>query len=345
MGAFLSLSLVSRMGASFFLSLLLFLLLSKAFLAYSKEKGMVDYFRLYSPSSHQSKKGTPTGGGLIILFCLAVSLFVFGKRWNGLIFIATLTIFYLGGVGAIDDLIKKHRRSSRGLSGKMKLLFQLGIALFVVLYLFYGMGKETGIVQIPFTDSRINIGLLYIPFAVSIILGSSNAVNLTDGLDGLAAGCMITPAIIFILLGYIQEDALFASLTGRVYLPGSGEISFLWCTLLGAMLGFLWYNRYPARMFMGGVGSEALGGALGVSAILLKVELFLLIFGGIFVAEAISVIIQVLFYQTQRRRIFKMTPLHHHFEIKGWEERRIVNKFWITSTLLGVTALFALFFF
>ncbi len=340
---FLALSLISRMILAFFLSFFFSLLFGKTLIVTLKKKGMVDYFRIDSPSSHQSKKGTPTGGGLLILLCLGISFLLFGKDYNEYVLLALFTIFYLGGVGLLDDVLKKFRKSSQGLSGKIKLLFQTALSFFVAFYIYYFEKTSTSL-QIPFLNFHLDLHFAYIFLVISIILGSSNAVNLTDGLDGLVAGCMIGPAIIFILLGYLQENVIFSFpsfLFTRTF--ASGELAFIWSALLGSILGFLWYNRYPAKMFMGGVGSEALGGALGISVILLKVELFLLIFGGVFVAEALSVILQVISYKTRGKRIFKMTPLHHHFELSGMDEPKIVAGFWTVSAILSGIALVGLF--
>jgi phospho-N-acetylmuramoyl-pentapeptide-transferase len=330
------------MAGAFFLSLVLFLLLSRRFLFWLKKKKMVDYFRIDSPSSHQKKKGTPTGGGLLFLLCIAVSFFLLGN-FTQYIFLSLLVIFYLGLAGFLDDIIKRFRKSSRGLPGKVKLLLQMGIALFLGIYIYLDSTFTTR-VEIPFTNFQIELGFIYILLVLGIILGSTNAVNLSDGLDGLTAGCMISPAAIFILLAYIQEDAIFSSLFNRPYLPGAGEVGILWCALLGAIVGFLHYNRYPARLFMGGVGSEALGGILGISALLLKGEILLLLLGGVFIAEALSVIIQVTSFQLTGRRVFKMTPLHHHFELKGIKESRIVTGFWIASALFSTLAFLSLFY-
>jgi len=340
---FFSLPLIFRMIGAFFLSLTLFLLLSREFLLWLKKKGMVDYFRTDSPSSHQKKKGTPTGGGLLLLFCIMVSFFLLGDNFTQYIFLSLLTTFYLGLAGFLDDIIKRFRKSSRGLPGKVKLLLQMGIALFLGLYIYLNSTLTTW-VQIPFTNFQIELNFIYILLVLFIILGSANAVNLSDGLDGLTAGCIISPAIVFILLAYIQGDATFSSIFNRPYLPGAGELGVFWCAVLGAIVGFLRYNRYPAKMFMGGVGSEALGGILGISAILLKGELLLLLIGGVFIAEALSVIIQVTSFQLTGRRVFKMTPLHHHFELKGVKESKIVAGFWIVSALFSIVALTSLFY-
>lgn len=330
----LNIPLVFRSGIAFLLCLLLFLILGKKVARWLGGKGIVDYFRLDSPSTHESKKGTPSGAGLFILLCLGLSFFLLGDIFNRYTYIPLFATFCMGFSGLADDMIKKMRGSSRGLSIKVKLLLQLGVLVPVALFTYHLITEISTQIRVPFTHFQIELGIFYFPVVVFIILGSSNAVNLTDGLDGLAAGCMIAPAAIFIVISVIRGDMNLSSFFNRTYLPGVGELAFFWCALLGALLGFLRYNRYPAELFMGGVGSEALGGALGISAILLKEELLLLLIGGVFVVEALSVILQVIFYRLEGRRVFKMTPLHHHFELRGLKESRIVTGFWTASVLL-----------
>jgi len=238
-------------------------------------------------------------------------------------------------VGLVDDIIKKLRKSSRGLSTKIKLALQSGVC-FAVVFLIYCIYPEVSTrVEIPFTSLQIELGLIYFVLVVCIILGSSNAVNISDGLDGLAAGCMVAPAATFIAISFIQQDFHLSTFVNGIYFLEMRELAFFWCTLLGAILGFLKYNRYPAAMFMGGVGSESLGGALGISAVLLKKELLLLIIGGVFVVEALSVGLQI---------IFKMAPIHHHFELSGLEESQIVSRFWIASFLFSTVAFLSIIF-
>lgn len=338
-----SVPLIFRMGMVFFLSLLLSLFLGKLLIKWLRKIGMVDYFRAYSPLTHKYKIGTPTGGGLLLLGSVVLSFFLLGDIYNPYVWLVLFTIFYLGIVGFVDDIIKRHRKNSRGLSGKIKLLLQAGIAISIAFYLYFSPLTGTYI-TVPFTNLQVELKYLYPVLVGCVILGSSNAVNLTDGLDGLAAGCMIAPGIVFTVLAYIQGNAFLSSFFNRVYLPGSGELAFLWSALLGSLLGTLWYNRYPARIFMGGVGSESLGGALGISAVLLKAEILLLIIGGVFVIEALSVIIQVISYRLTGKRVFKMAPFHHHFELNGLKEPQIVNGFWIASALLSVLGLISLIF-
>jgi len=336
---------VWRCGGAFLISFLLFLILGKKFIRWLGKGGMVDYFRLYSPLSHKSKKGTPSGGGVFILFCIGISSLLLGDVFNQYLQIALLATFCFGFIGLVDDAVKRLRKSSRGLSIRSKLLFQLVASVFVVIFVYYSFAKAATQVTIPFTHFQIELGIFYLPLAVFIILGSSNAVNLTDGLDGLAAGCMIAPAAVFIIISLFQRSTDKASFLNMIYLPESRELAFFWCALLGAILGFLRYNRFPALLFMGGVGAEALGAALGVSAILLKEELLLLLIGGVFVIEALSVVLQVLSFRLMGKRIFKMTPIHHHFELNGARETRIVKSFWMASALFSAVAFLDIIYF
>lgn len=342
---FFYIPLICRSVIAFFLGLLFFLILGRRVVGYLKVKGMVDRFRSYSPLTHKSKKGTPSGGGLFILFCLGISFFLLGDIFNPYIYLALLATFCLGFVGFVDDVVKKLRETSQGLSIKNKLSIQLGVSAFIIFFIYHLFPQNSTLITIPFTHSQMELGVFYFPLAVFIILSSSNAVNLTDGLDGLAAGCMIVPAATFIIISLIQGDAGLASFFNKTYLPGSGELVFFWCALLGALLGFLGYNRYPAVLFMGEVGSGALGSALGVSAILLKAELLLLLIGGVFVIEALSVVLQVIRYRLTGRRVFRMTPLHHHFELGGLKEAQIVTGFWIASFIFSIAALLSIVYF
>jgi len=338
---FYFLPLIIRMGIAFLFSLSLFLFFGKLLIRWLKKSGMVDYFRAYSPLTHESKKGTPTGGGLLLLFCVGVSFFLFGDYFSFYSYLFLFIIFYFGIIGFVDDVIKKHTKSSKGIPVKIRLLLQTAGAIFLGILLY--LNPVTGsYVIVPFLNLQVNLNIFYFILVWCIILGSSNAVNLSDGLDGLAAGSMIAPGIVFIILAYIQGSHFLSSFFNRVYIPGSGELGFLWSALLGSLIGLLWYNRYPARIFMGGVGSESLGGVLGVSAVLLKADILLLIIGGVFVVEALSVIIQVISYRLTGKRVFKMAPFHHHLELNGLKEPQIVNRFWIASTLLSGVALMSI---
>ncbi len=296
-----------------------------------------DGLRDHAPSLdklHQKKKGTPTMGGLAILFALLGSTLLWADMTNPYILLLLTTSIWLGLVGLLDDTLKYVMKSSKGLAASAKFLGQIiggtGIALF--LYFIPGWDRT---LTVPFVkDFTLELGLFYIPFVVIVIVSTSNAVNLTDGLDGLAIGCVIMVALTYSILAYVTGHARFSEYLQIPYVPRSGELAIFCSALIGAGLGFLWYNCHPAEVFMGDTGSLSLGGAIGVVAVLIHKELLLLIAGGIFVAEALSVILQVLSYKWVGKRIFLMSPLHHHFELKGWDETKVTVRFWIVSAIL-----------
>ncbi|MBE7560346.1 phospho-N-acetylmuramoyl-pentapeptide-transferase [bacterium] len=291
---------------------------------------------------HKGKQGTPTMGGLLILASLLFSLLLWGDLGNRHVWLAILVTTALGAVGAVDDFAKLRGRSHRGLSARQKLAWQGGIGLFTGLWIYFFLGTEHNAeLALPFfKHAVIPLGVLYILFAIIVIVGSSNAVNLTDGLDGLAIGCVIATLVPFTILAYLVGRPDFTRYLLIWHVPGAQELAVFGMALLGAGMAFLWYNAHPAQVFMGDTGSLALGGALGVMALCLKQEVLLVLIGGIFVIEALSVILQVASYKLRGgRRIFRMTPLHHHFEQLGWPEARIVIRFWIVATILGMLGL------
>lgn len=294
------------------------------------------------PKTHLKKAGTPTMGGLIVLAAVLIPTVLWAQLNNiyiGLILFATI---WMGVVGFIDDYLKVVKKIKKGLIARYKLLGQLGLGLIIGVILYYGPQFEGihTLTTVPFVKNHeFDWGYLYIPMIVFVIIGTSNAVNLTDGLDGLAIGLVGISALAWGAIAYVSGRVDFSDYLNIIYLPGTGELAVFCSALVGASLGFLWYNSYPAKVFMGDTGSLALGSALGTLAILLKKELLLVIIGGVFVAEAVSVIIQVIYYKRTRRRFFKMAPLHHHFELKGWEEPRVVVRFWIVAILLALVSL------
>lgn len=292
------------------------------------------------PESHYSKKGVPTMGGVLILFGLASSTILWVDLANNYVWAILALTFFYGLVGAYDDYCKIKRQNSKGLSGRGKLLMQIGGALLVGLVLAEMPGYST-ILSFPFFKGlQPDLGLGYIAFAMFVIVGASNAVNLTDGLDGLAAGPTVVTSAVYLLFSYLAGHAVLASYLQIPYVAGAGEVAIFCGALAGASLGFLWFNAFPAQMFMGDVGSLAIGGALGTVAIVIKQEFLLAMVGGIFVMEALSVILQVGYFKLSGgKRIFLMAPFHHHFEKKGWVEPKVVVRFWIISIVLGLTAL------
>lgn len=308
---------------------------------------LVDYLRAFQigqmirddgPSSHMEKSGTPTMGGVLILFAMTVSCLLW-MRWDNIYvwLVLGVTLGY-GVVGFFDDYLKIVRKSHKGLSGKKKLGSQLLIGALVGIVLWMDPGFKTTMAVPFFKHVNPDLGVWYIAFAALVLAGASNAVNLTDGLDGLAIGPVMVCAMTYLLFAYIAGHLKLAQYLQVAYVPGAGELSVICGAMLGAGMGFLWYNAYPAEVFMGDVGSLALGGMLGGVALVTKNEVLLVIAGGIFVIEAVSVILQVVSFQTTGKRIFKMAPIHHHFELKGWPEPKVIVRFWIISIIFALMA-------
>lgn len=290
----------------------------------------------------QKKQNTPTMGGLMILSALFVALLLWSEFLNFFIMVVSLVTLWLGLTGFRDDYLKLKHKRSKGLSARAKLLSQTMLGIIVGCLLFIRPGWSTSI-DVPFLkDIVFHLGIFYIIFVVIVIAGSSNAVNLTDGLDGLAIGIVIMVSIAYAVLSYVSGNMKFSDYLFIPYLPGSGELTVFCSALIGAGLGFLWYNCYPASVFMGDVGSLALGGALGTVALLIKKELLLVIVGGIFVVEALSVILQIVSFRFFKKRIFKIAPIHHHFQFMGWPESKVIVRFWILASLLALFALITL---
>lgn len=292
---------------------------------------------------HKNKAGTPTMGGILILFSVAISTLLWGNLSNELVLMAVGVTLALGFLGMMDDYTKLRRKAYRGISGRQKLAvqFTLGILIGTYFYLFPLTHQNAHSLPLPFfKDVFIPLGILYIPFIGIVITGSSNAVNLTDGLDGLASGCVIIASGAFSVLCYIVGRVNWSSYLAIPYVPQTGELTVFCAALVGATMSFLWFNAHPAEVFMGDTGSLSLGGALGVIAVMLKQELLLLIVGGVFVAEALSVMIQVASYRLRGgKRVFLMAPLHHHFEMRGWPEAKIITRFWIAAAIFAMLGL------
>ena len=292
------------------------------------------------PATHLAKQGVPTMGGLLIIAAIVVGTLLWARLDGLLVWLGVFVIIFYGAIGFIDDYRKVKKNNSKGLSAKGKLLLQIVGASVVGLVIFFHPGFD-GHLSFPFFKNfRPDLGWFYVVFAVLVIVGSSNAVNLTDGLDGLAAGPTVVTAAVYLVFSYLAGHVVLADYLQLPYVAGSGELAIFCGTIVGACLGFLWFNAYPAQMFMGDVGALALGGALGSIAIIIKQEFLLAIVGGIFVMEALSVIMQVGYFKlTNGKRIFLMAPFHHHFEKKGWHEPKVVVRFWIVSIILGLFAI------
>ena len=294
------------------------------------------------PESHLlTKKGTPTMGGIMILLPVTISTLLWADIYNPYIWIVLLVTLGFGMVGFSDDFLKLTKRNSKGLSGRKKLFIQASISLVAAIWINdVAPANMASHLALPFfKDVLVNLGILYFVFAILVIVGSSNAVNLTDGLDGLAIVPIMIASACFLLIAYLVGNVKFADYLQVHHVPGSGELAVFCAALIGAGMGFLWYNAPPAQVFMGDTGSLAFGGSLGVVSVIVKHELVLAIIGGLFVAEAVSVILQVASFKMTGKRIFKMAPLHHHFEKLGWREPTIVIRFWIIACILALVGL------
>jgi len=295
--------------------------------------------RKVGPESHFKKEGTPTMGGTLILFAIVLPTLLWADLTNIYVWITLLVIIGFGAVGFVDDMRKVRQQNCDGLSARSKMAWQILIALAAGLTL-YAYEPFTTTLAFPFLKSFApDLGIFYIPFAVFVVVGTSNAVNLTDGLDGLAIGPVIITSTTYLLLAYVAGHAKLSGYLQVSSVQGAGELAILCGAMVGAGLGFLWFNTYPAQVFMGDVGSLSLGGGLGVIAVITKQELLLIVVGGIFVLEALSVIVQVVSFRFWGKRIFRMAPIHHHFELKGWKEPKIIVRFWIINIILALIAL------
>jgi phospho-N-acetylmuramoyl-pentapeptide-transferase len=291
---------------------------------------------------HQAKEGTPTMGGLLILFSLLVSVLLWSELDQRMVWILVgLTAGY-GVLGFIDDYQKVTQGSSAGISARTKLVWQVVFALGVAIAIYTDPAFDKELAVPFFKNFTPNIGVFYVPLAAFIIVAASNGVNLTDGLDGLAIGPVMITAATFLLLSYAAGHTGIAEYLNIKYVPGSGQLAIFCGAMVGGSLGFLWFNASPAELFMGDVGSLALGGALGTIAVLIRQEILLAVVGGIFVVETVSVIIQVASFKLTGKRVFLMAPIHHHFEKLGWAEQKIVVRFWIVSIILALVALSSL---
>jgi len=319
---------------------LLCCLCAPAFIRWLQLKQIGQVVRQDGPSSHLKKQGVPTMGGMLILGSMTLSTLLWADLSSGLIWLLLAISLFFGAIGAVDDWQKVTRGNSKGLSPRGKLLLQVVGSSMVGLYLLLHPEYD-GQLSIPFLKSfHPDLGWWYVPFAVVVIVGASNAVNLTDGLDGLATGPVVISGAVYLIFSYAAGNAIVAHYLQIPFIAGAGEVAVFCGTMIGACLGFLWFNAHPAQIFMGDVGSLSLGGTLGAVSIITKQEILLAIVGGIFVMEALSVMLQVGYFKLSGgKRIFLMAPIHHHFEKKGWAETQVVVRFWIISIILGLLAL------
>ena len=348
----------TRIVAAAITALVLSWILGQWFINRLKARQIGETIRTDGPEGHKKKAGTPTMGGSLIIFCLTVSALLWCDLTNRLVWLALTVTVAFGAIGFADDFTKVVKKNKKGISGKLRLALEFAIAGGAMAFLFYSDTLPSDIrfkLQLPFGNFYQG-GVLELPawfyviFGAFVVVGCANAVNLTDGLDGLAIGPSIMNAGTFLIFAYIAgvETTILASPGKAVnvaeylhiaHIPGASEVAIFCAALFGAGVGFLWYNAYPAQVFMGDVGALALGGAIGMLAVLTKNELILALVGGLFVIEALSVIIQVGSFKTRGKRVFRMAPIHHHFELKGWAEPKIIVRFWLVSLLLALLAL------
>jgi phospho-N-acetylmuramoyl-pentapeptide-transferase len=350
----------TRILAAAITSLLISFLLGPWFINRLRSKQYGQQIRDDGPATHKKKAGTPTMGGSLILFSLVMATLLWCDLRSQLVWLTLVVTVGFGLVGFADDYAKIVKKNTKGLPGKLRLGWEFAIAGSVMGYLFYSGLLDPTIrlaLQVPFTDfygGHVELpAWLYVSFATVVVVGTANAVNLTDGLDGLAIGPSSMCAATFLVLAYLAgvETTILVNVAGEVrsqnmaeylhiaHIDGATELAVFAAAMVGAGIGFLWYNAYPASVFMGDVGALSLGGAIGMLAVLTKNELVLLIVGGLFVVEALSVIIQVGSFKLRRKRVFLMAPIHHHYELKGWEEPKIIVRFWLVSVLLALVAL------
>jgi len=334
--------LTFRTGLSFFTSLVIVLVIGGPFIKFFSNQKILNPIRDDGPEDHIIKKiGTPTMGGVIILFGLLLSVFSWGNLSNINILFCIYIATSFGLLGALDDYKKIKYNNSQGISSKFKIFAQIFLAIIgVSVFVYFSDYQNLTNLYFPFFKNLIiNLGWFFIPFSVFVIIGSSNAVNLTDGLDGLATVPVILVAACFAFISYITGNIVFSDYLQLPYIEGTGEISVFCGAIIGSCLGFLWFNAPPAKIFMGDTGSLSLGGSLGAVGIITKHEIVLAITGGLFVLEAVSVMVQVISYKLTGKRVFRMAPIHHHFEKKGWPESTVVIRFWIISIILAMIGL------
>ena len=331
-----------RTGLAVFTSLVIVLLIGGPFIKLFSDRKILNPIRDDGPSDHIIKKiGTPTMGGVIILIGLLISVIFWGDLKNIYVLFCLYIVLSFGLLGAFDDYKKIKHGNSSGISSKLKLIIQILLSMLGIVILTYFVEyDEFRNLYFPFFKNLIiNLGWFFIPFSIFVIVGSSNAVNLTDGLDGLATVPVILVAGCFAFISYVTGNIVFSEYLQITYIDGTGEIAIFCGAIIGACLGFLWFNAPPAKIFMGDTGSLSLGGSLGAVGIITKHEIVLAITGGLFVLEALSVMVQVISFRLTGKRIFRMAPIHHHFEKKGWPESTVVIRFWIISIILAMIGL------
>jgi phospho-N-acetylmuramoyl-pentapeptide-transferase len=331
--------ITTRSFLSFILATLIAMFWGKYFIGFMRKMQFGQIIRTDGPETHFKKAGTPTMGGAFILGSIFLALLVCGNYLSVPVILTSALIFSYFVLGFVDDYLKVLKKNTDGVPGKIKLLWQFLTSGVVVFLLIEFKALDT-MIYLPFVKGPVfDLGYFYIVFASIVVVGTSNAVNLTDGLDGLAIGPIIVTSAALGLFAYVSGHVEIANYLYIPYVDGSGELMVIATAIIGAGVGFLWYNSYPAQIFMGDTGSLSLGGALGMISVITKNEFLFVLLGGVFFVEALSVILQVGSYKIRKKRIFKMAPIHHHFELKGWPETKVIVRFWIISLILAILAI------
>ena len=331
-----------RSASAAMMALMISLFIGPLIIRMLQKKQIGEEIRLDGPESHLKKGGTPTMGGIIILVSVIVPTLLYAKIAQTNVILVMVVTMFLGLLGFLDDWLKIIKKYPKGLVGRYKLLGQivLGLIVGVVIYFFPDVREAQSSTTLPFfKDHELEFGIFYIPVIAFIITATSNSSNLTDGLDGLLTGLTAIAAAAFAAIAYVTGHIIYSDYLNIIFIPTAGEMTVVCAAVFGATLGYLWFNTYPAQVFMGDTGSLALGGAIGTIAILVKKELLLILICGIWVAESLSVIIQVFVFKRTGNRVFRMAPIHHHFELKGWAEPKVVVRFWIIGILLALLTL------
>ena len=329
-----------RSAGAVLTALIVSFLLGPPVIAWLRRLKVGQHVRDDGPQTHLSKQGTPTMGGVLIIAALTISVLLWSDFENKYVWVVLFATLAFGGIGFWDDYLKVVKKRSTGLRAYQKFGLQIIASIVIGVFLYNPADPHSTSLSVPFIKQFfINLGWFYIPFITVVIVGSSNAVNLTDGLDGLAIGLVGIASTANAVIVYLGGNKIISDYLKILYIPGSGELSIFCGAMLGASLGFLWYNAHPAEVFMGDVGSLSLGGALGTLAVVTKHELILVVVGGIFVAETLSVALQVASYKLTGKRIFKMAPIHHHFEQIGWPESKVIVRFWVVGIILALMSI------
>jgi phospho-N-acetylmuramoyl-pentapeptide-transferase len=326
-------------------ALLLVLIMGGLVIRWLQALKMGEEIRALGPESHRSKAGTPTMGGILIIGAVMASIALWGNFTNIYLCVLIGATLLLTALGFVDDYIKSVLKRKDGIPARIKLVCQIAVALGVALVIYLAPSGRDGLTDlyVPFINMAVmDLGVLWIFFAVLVIVAATNAVNLTDGLDGLAIGSVMTVGVTLGIMAYLTGNVKIAAYLKIPYIPAAAELTVFLAALMGASLGFLWFNSNPATVFMGDTGSLALGGIIGITAVMIKKEIFLFIVGGVFVAEVMSVIIQVVSFKLRGKRVFKMAPMHHHLELSGWPEQKVVVRLWIVGIILAILGLSSL---